>query len=179
MGGGRVDRDLAYKTAITSTFCTRHGDLRAGIHRNAPKTLILERVRRPVATSARALSPRRARAPGPRRAAQRLHARPGASPGQHGGPTWGRPSRLCWSECGGYEIRTREGFIPTRFPSVRPRPLGESSAGNDTEAPAARAPGLAACHPRAGCCGSSGTVVASPSCGVHLVNLPRAGRQQG
>jgi hypothetical protein len=34
---------------------------------------------------------------------------------------------------GGYEIRTREGFIPTRFPSVRPRPLGESSAGNNTE----------------------------------------------
>jgi hypothetical protein len=30
---------------------------------------------------------------------------------------------------GGYEIRTREGFPPTRFPSVRPRPLGESSVG--------------------------------------------------
>src|SRR5690242_3855781 len=28
---------------------------------------------------------------------------------------------------GGYEIRTREGLPPTRFPSVRPRPLGESS----------------------------------------------------
>ena len=34
---------------------------------------------------------------------------------------------------GGYEIRTREGFIPTRFPSVRPRPLGESSARQDTQ----------------------------------------------
>src|SRR4029450_5111565 len=33
---------------------------------------------------------------------------------------------------GGYEIRTREGLPPTRFPSVRPRPLGESSAGEDT-----------------------------------------------
>ena len=33
---------------------------------------------------------------------------------------------------GGYEIRTREGFIPTRFPSVRPRPLGESSVAEDT-----------------------------------------------
>jgi hypothetical protein len=30
---------------------------------------------------------------------------------------------------GGCEIRTREGLHPTRFPSVRPRPLGESSAG--------------------------------------------------
>ena len=30
---------------------------------------------------------------------------------------------------GGCEIRTREGLPPTRFPSVRPRPLGESSAG--------------------------------------------------
>lgn len=29
--------------------------------------------------------------------------------------------------CGGYEIRTREAVTPTRFPSVRHRPLGESS----------------------------------------------------
>jgi hypothetical protein len=29
--------------------------------------------------------------------------------------------------CGGCEIRTREALPPTRFPSVRPRPLGESS----------------------------------------------------
>ena len=29
---------------------------------------------------------------------------------------------------GGCGIRTREGLPPTRFPSVRPRPLGESSA---------------------------------------------------
>ena len=28
---------------------------------------------------------------------------------------------------GGYEIRTREAVTPTRFPSVRHRPLGESS----------------------------------------------------
>jgi anti-anti-sigma regulatory factor len=35
---------------------------------------------------------------------------------------------------GGYEIRTREGVNPTRFPSVRPRPLGESSEEKDTEA---------------------------------------------
>ena len=33
---------------------------------------------------------------------------------------------------GGCEIRTREGLHPTRFPSVRPRPLGESSAGELT-----------------------------------------------
>ncbi len=29
---------------------------------------------------------------------------------------------------GGYEIRTREAVTPTRFPSVRHRPLGESSS---------------------------------------------------
>jgi hypothetical protein len=34
---------------------------------------------------------------------------------------------------GGCEIRTREGLPPTRFPSVRPRPLGESSAGQPTD----------------------------------------------
>ncbi len=33
---------------------------------------------------------------------------------------------------GGYEIRTREGVNPTRFPSERHRPLGESSARNLT-----------------------------------------------
>ena len=37
-----------------------------------------------------------------------------------------------WRGGGGYEIRTREGLPPTRFPSVRPRPLGESSAGQST-----------------------------------------------
>jgi hypothetical protein len=44
---------------------------------------------------------------------------------------------------GGYEIRTREGVNPTRFPSVRPRPLGESSAEKDTEPPAPRQLGSA------------------------------------
>ena len=34
---------------------------------------------------------------------------------------------------GGCEIRTREGLPPTRFPSVRPRPLGESSVAKPTE----------------------------------------------
>ena len=34
---------------------------------------------------------------------------------------------------GGCEIRTREGLPPTRFPSVRPRPLGESSVGKPTD----------------------------------------------
>src|SRR5689334_18512325 len=44
---------------------------------------------------------------------------------------------------GGCEIRTREGLPPTRFPSVRPRPLGESSAGQLTGAadPAGCGPG--------------------------------------
>src|SRR6476661_4155742 len=31
-------------------------------------------------------------------------------------------------DCGGWEIRTPEGFIPTRFTSERHRPLGESSS---------------------------------------------------
>ena len=34
---------------------------------------------------------------------------------------------------GGWGIRTPEGFHPTRFPSVRHRPLGESSLLNLTE----------------------------------------------
>ena len=33
---------------------------------------------------------------------------------------------------GGYEIRTREGVNPTRFPSERHRPLGESSIEQST-----------------------------------------------
>src|SRR5262250_786333 len=36
---------------------------------------------------------------------------------------------------GGCEIRTREALPPTRFPSVRPRPLGESSAGKLIDLP--------------------------------------------
>ena len=75
---------------------------------------------------------------------------------------------------GGYEIRTREGVNPTRFPSVRPRPLGESSVRQDTD-PAqpgfAGAPSIRRHGP--------GTLGTSPSCGVYPVNLPRAGRQQG
>ena len=35
-------------------------------------------------------------------------------------PRGGRPLRLCWSGGGGYEIRTREGVNPTRFPSLLP-----------------------------------------------------------
>src|SRR5437764_4303768 len=42
---------------------------------------------------------------------------------------------------GGCEIRTREGLPPTRFPSVRPRPLGESSAGQLTGRRPGHAPG--------------------------------------
>src|SRR3954451_7798295 len=36
---------------------------------------------------------------------------------------------------GGCGIRTREGVNPTRFPSERHRPLGESSAGEGTGPP--------------------------------------------
>src|SRR5215469_10513027 len=53
---------------------------------------------------------------------------------------------------GGCEIRTREGLHPTRFPSVRPRPLGESSAGQLTgqapgHAPAGSGAGSGSRHP--------------------------------
>src|SRR4029453_8279258 len=59
---------------------------------------------------------------------------------------------------GGCGIRTREGLPPTRFPSVRPRPLGESSGGESTgrfTAPAAlrrlpRGLGHQPCPPTAG-----------------------------
>src|SRR5918997_7020426 len=51
-------------------------------------------------------------------------------------------------DCGGWEIRTPEGLPPTRFPSERHRPLGESSNGarQDTgpRAPGRRAPGAVA-----------------------------------
>ena len=40
---------------------------------------------------------------------------------------------------GGYEIRTREGVNPTRFPSERHRPLGESSAEEHTKSHGVRA----------------------------------------
>ena len=74
---------------------------------------------------------------------------------------------------GGYEIRTREGFIPTRFPSVRPRPLGESSVGQNTGPPGRVAREGRAAPP-------VGQVLCSqPLVRRHLVNLPRAGRQQG
>lgn len=46
--------------------------------------------------------------------------------------TWSGPSFRLLEAGGGYEIRTREGLPPTRFPSVRPRPLGESSADHFT-----------------------------------------------
>lgn len=88
---------------------------------------------------------------------------------------------------GGYEIRTREGLPPTRFPSVRPRPLGESSAANNTR----RGGVLANVIVRRGSgggrgggrgrfrgCGSA-RVGPSPSRGAISPNSPRAGRQQG
>ena len=54
-----------------------------------------------------------------------------------------RPSQSGNRGGGGYEIRTREGVNPTRFPSERHRPLGESSVGHPsriTQADANRAP---------------------------------------
>lgn len=46
-----------------------------------------------------------------------------------GGCSRSPPWRGC--TCGGWEIRTPEGLHPTRFPSERHRPLGESSSCGD------------------------------------------------
>jgi integrase-like protein len=46
----------------------------------------------------------------------------------------GRPGVCAGSAGGGCGIRTREGVNPTRFPSVRHRPLGESSASKHSRA---------------------------------------------
>src|SRR5215831_20614293 len=73
---------------------------------------------------------------------------------------------------GGCEIRTREGLPPTRFPSVRPRPLGESSAGKLTGP--AETPGSGA-----DLSAHVDRLAADPPHGVILANSPRAGRQQG
>src|SRR4051812_24830412 len=42
------------------------------------------------------------------------------------------PQLRAFSWCGGWGIQTPEGFHPTRFPSVRHRPLGESSVEHPT-----------------------------------------------
>jgi DNA-binding MarR family transcriptional regulator len=64
------------------------------------------------------------------------------------------------------------GVTPTRFPSVRPRPLGESSANKDTASPRVERHSPAEVR-------RMEVDLSGPPCGVHLVNLPRAGRQQG
>ena len=77
---------------------------------------------------------------------------------------------------GGYGIRTREGVTPTRFPIVRLRPLGQSSArrvrGRRIR-PIRAAPSVRRGAPADGYTGPR-----TPR-GVHPVNSPRAGRQQG
>src|ERR1043165_5085664 len=84
--------------------------------------------------------------------------RTGARPRPRAGPR-GPALVVCAAQVsGGYEIRTREGVNPTRFPSVRPRPLGESSVEKDTDRGYDRVPG---CPPIA-----PGTLSSSPSCGV-------------
>ena len=98
--------------------------------------------------------------------------------------------------CGGeWGIRTPEGFHPTRFPSVRHRPLGEFSRPEDvTRRRRGSRTGVvsplvgllrAGVTPgegeRAGPSRSIGRVFwcADPSYGVISLNSPRAGRQQG
>jgi len=82
---------------------------------------------------------------------------------------------------GGCEIRTREGLPPTRFPSVRPRPLGESSVGKPTDSAHASSPGPVRRKLPAARRQSRRWLdwPADPSHGVYPANPPRAGRQQG
>ena len=82
-----------------------------------------------------------------------------------GPPCKGWPGVFAVHSGGGCGIRTREGVNPTRFPSVRHRPLGESSAFEHS-----RVDGV---PPR-----PHYTRPRTPR-GVHPVNSPRAGRQQG
>src|SRR5207248_4451641 len=80
---------------------------------------------------------------------------------------------------GGCEIRTREGLHPTRFPSVRPRPLGESSAGKLTRIRRWLGCGDLALSLSTHLVLSLTTLADDPPHGVYPANPPRAGRQQG
>src|SRR3954463_9038568 len=62
--------------------------------------------------------------------AQSRAGRGTAPPGPPTGTAGPFPARrpTAGSGCGGWEIRTPEGLHPTRFPSERHRPLGESSS---------------------------------------------------
>lgn len=84
--------------------------------------------RRPSDFGAGHSQPRNGRASGHQRLIRHCdHSMTKAPTGNRSGP-----SSAQVGGCGGYEIRTREGLPPTRFPSVRPRPLGESSVGELT-----------------------------------------------
>jgi DNA polymerase III subunit gamma/tau len=78
----------------------------------------------------------------------------------------------------GRGIRTREGLPPTRFPSVRPRPLGESSAEKLTGRGTWKVQPSDGGNGRERCLGWL-DLLTDPPCGVYLANPPRAGRQQG
>lgn len=80
---------------------------------------------------------------------------------------------------GGYEIRTREGLPPTRFPSVRPRPLGESSRMVRIREGGWVVEIGGGCGVVAGWGWGAGTLVAGSPRGGISPNSPRAGRQQG
>jgi hypothetical protein len=106
---------------------------------------------------------------------------------------WGGHSRR--SQSGGWGIRTPEGLHPTRFPSVRHRPLGESSRATDdtgvgrTLGAASRfrwrLPTPVRFTPRRRLqlqevgFPKPVTLDPDPSCGVTPLNSPRVGRQQG
>jgi hypothetical protein len=102
------------------------------------------RVRRQASCSSPSASPRRwrgrMRSAGPGRATTTDLSRQEVPKSDDSKDETGAAARLArrlgWHKRGGCEIRTREGLPPTRFPSVRPRPLGESSSA----APAYRRP---------------------------------------
>src|SRR5579863_7710192 len=106
-------------------------------------------------------------------AARRAHPGPGTQV-TRSASTPGRFSAKI-RRSGGRGIRTLEGLPPTRFPSVRPRPLGESSAAKLTR-PGPRPGGQTVkAHPVLGLT----TLTVDPPHGVYPANPPRAGRQQG
>ena len=88
----------------------------------------------------------------------------------------------CWppwrgSTCGGWEIRTPEGLPPTRFPSERHRPLGESSSAPAMLPGAPRDPrhGRDASHRHGMLPGRTATRVRHPA--PQVVGLPAAGER--
>ena len=152
------------------TRCTPHerlpnslpaaGTTRAPTHTHAPARMS---VSWPTEDSPRGLGRTLGKRVGGNPSRVRISYPPPAPPAEtcKAGPAGPGLQRLNCLSGGGYEIRTREGVNPTRFPSVRPRPLGESSVRQNTEHAEAVEPGRGA-----RLAGAGRYALGSPSCGV-------------